>query len=138
MGNISINEFVKRFEAGEFEDPSRSVQCDAGWYDWFCRDTSLRNKTRFLGRKVVQLSESKLIDSEQSYVFFKNNCPVDGHLYDSFSICDLKTGDVQYWICPSSGFKNFHSGKAMITDFTKGRVEHVFDSWREVRKFFGV
>jgi len=53
------------------------------------------------------------------YVFFKNNCPMSGPLYDSFSICDCKSGDVLYWVTGKSG----HSGQAEIFSREKGFKE---------------
>lgn len=138
--NIPLREFITRFEAGEFENPSRSTQCDAGWYDWFCKDTSLRNKTRFLGKRVISLAKSKKINLDTMYVFFKNNCPMNGNLYDSFSICDLKTGDVKFWITPANG----HAGdklsykKPCVTAYDGSGDDKVFSDWREVRNYFGV
>ena len=106
------------------------------WYDWFCRDSSLPNKGKKLLDKLRTISESKKFDNDKCYVFFKNNCPCRGRLYDDFRICDKETGDVLYTIVPSSGY-----------DVTKGKAEvygidNDFDSplvcgtWRDVKKFF--
>ena len=135
MSNMNINTFATRFLAGEFYFSDVKTQCEAGWYDWFCRDTSLANKTRSLGKKVLQLMSSDKIDNENNYVFFKNNCPMKGPLYDDFRICDMETGDVIYTVVPRSG----HTGVAEIW----GR-ENNFDgpvvsgTWRDVKAFFGV
>lgn len=105
MPNISIREFLVGFENGAFTNKNRETQIKAGWHDWFCRDTSLAAKTEKLGKYVKRIAEAGIVDIDTHYVFFKNNCPMDGSLYDSFSICELKTGDVVYWICPSNGHR---------------------------------
>lgn len=94
--DISIKEWVERFNKRDFDCPARSIQIEAGWYDWFCKDSSLAYKTQTLGKKVCAIADSKRFDKEKCYVFFKNNCPFVGPLYDQFSICDLKTGDVLF------------------------------------------
>ena len=66
------------------------------WYDWFCKDSALAGKTKKLGAKVCKIENSKRFNKETSYVFFKNNCPFVGALYDQFSICDIESGDVLY------------------------------------------
>ena len=74
------------------------------WYDYFCKPTSLVNKGRSLIRKLKkiyklnELSERKYFDPNKTYVFFKNNCPFCGSLYDDFRICDLETRDVIFTI----------------------------------------
>lgn len=74
------------------------------WYDYFCRPSSLVNKGRALIRKLKkiyklnELSGRKYFDPNKTYVFFKNNCPFCGSLYDDFRICDLETRDVIFTI----------------------------------------
>lgn len=93
---MNLAEFAKRFNCGEFNSRSRLVQMQAGWYDWFCSDTALAGKTQKLAPKVLSIMNSDKIDKATSYVFFKNNCPCVGALYDQFSICDIETDDVLY------------------------------------------
>lgn len=90
----------------------------SGFYDWFCKDTSLPAKSKTLMAKVIKLMESGKvnINAAEAYVFFKNNCPFHGPLYDSFSICN-KDGEVIVWATPKSG----HTGKAEINFFRGDR-----------------
>lgn len=80
------------------------------FYDWFCKDKALKAKSEKLFRQVRKFVKVFNIDLNKHYVFFKNNCPMRGPLYDSFSICDIESGDVVYWVTPKSG----HTGKAEI------------------------
>lgn len=93
---MSIKTFVERFKRGDFNYSSKITQCEACWYDWFCKDSALAGKTKKLGAKVCKIENSKRFNKETSYVFFKNNCPFVGALYDQFSICDIESGDVLY------------------------------------------
>ena len=74
------------------------------WYDYFCKSSSLVNKGRALIRKLKkiyklnELSGRKYFDPNKTYVFFKNNCPCCGNLYDDFRICDLETREVIFII----------------------------------------
>ena len=80
----------------------RSSGCYA-FYDWFCGTESLKNKAkRLIGvlRKIVK-TKTKAFDPAKCYVFFKNNCPCVGRLYDDLRICDKKSGEVLINICPS-------------------------------------
>ena len=74
------------------------------WYDYFCKSSSLVNKGRALISKLKkiyklnELSGRKYFDPNKTYVFFKNNCPFYGSLYDDFRICDLETREVIFVI----------------------------------------
>ena len=137
MPYMSIKEWVERFQLGEFNYIDREVQCDAGWYDWFCKDSSLKNKTQFLGKKLISLLPTNLFDIEKTYVFFKNNCPLDGNLYDSFSICNIENGDVLFWITPSNGHYGFHHRKPIVCDNINYPSQELrFSDWWGVKKYF--
>jgi hypothetical protein len=82
-----------------------------GFYDWFCKDSSLERKAKSLMAKVIKFTEAHPeIDINDTYVFFKNNCPMVGPLYDDFRICDRKEGNVIFTVTPKCG----HSGKAEV------------------------
>ena len=89
----SLNHWIKRFNEGHFEFKDTSTQIDAGWYDWFCKDTSLANKTKKMGNIIKQIKAGGKVDLETSYVWFKNNCPLSGPLYDDFRIADIETNN---------------------------------------------
>jgi hypothetical protein len=102
MKDITVNEWIKKFNNGDFDNDYYA----ANWYDWFCKDTSLNNKTKRYGRIIKQLKSENILNNH--YVFFKNNCPMNGGLYDDFRFCDLESGDVIYNInvdCPHFDFK---------------------------------
>ena len=85
---IKISEWIEKFNRGEFSAPDRDTQIKAGWYDWFCKDTSLRNKTYRMGNIIKQIKNERFLN--ECYFFFKNNCPAIGPLFDSFRICPMK------------------------------------------------
>lgn len=124
---IAISELVKM----DFDEAFNKGNC-YGFFDWFCKDTSLPNKAKVLFAKMKSLVRSGKFDPTKCYVFFKNNCPCCGKLYDDFRICDLETGDVIYTVSPSNSV-----GKADVwgvdNDFEKPLVS---GSWREVRAWF--
>lgn len=79
-----------------------------GFYDWFCKDSALPNRAKRLQSNVrsflkTMAKNGKPIDLDSHYVFFKNNCPAIGHVYDSFSICRMDDRNVEFWVTPKSG-----------------------------------
>ena len=135
---MTLVEFAERFSAGEFASRDKLTQCIAGWYDWFCSDSALAAKTEYLGNKVLSILDSKKFDKTKSYVFFKNNCPCVGPLYDQFSICDIEAGDVLY--CCQHLEKGSHGcDKAhweiygRENDFRDAIIE---GTWNECKKWF--
>lgn len=133
---MNIKKYLERFDKGDFSSKDVDVQIDAGWYDWFCQDTSLRNKTYRLTKQLKQLLPSPKINVETSYVFFKNNCPMIGRLYDDFRICDMMTKDVIYTVVPRSGH-DVNQGRAEVwgkeNEF-EGPL--VTGTWTNVKQYF--
>lgn len=123
---MNLTTFVERFNKGDFNSPDRSVQCEAGWYDWFCDDSSLQKKTMKLGKKVTGIVNSKRFDKETSYVFFKNW----SSNADQFSICDIESGDVMFCVL-------HYSNRWEVYDATIGFDEPIVNgTWRDVAKYF--
>lgn len=134
--HASIREFLTKFDNGDFDSSDVDTQIDAGWYDWFCTDKSLRNKTYKLTTKLKQIVKSPKINQDIMYVFFTNNCPGIGSLYDDFRICSLETGEVVYTITPSSGHKS-DKGVASIWGKENEFKEPILEgSWNDVVLFF--
>ncbi len=128
MKNITIKELLST--------PEISINFMDLWYDWFCRESSLENKGKNLLKKLKLISSSKKFDNEKTYVFFKNNCPCVGSLYDDFRICDVETGNVLYTVVPASGFK-CEKGKAIVYGHENNfQGALISGTWKEIKNWF--
>jgi hypothetical protein len=108
------------------------------FWDWFCSDKALKIKSKLLMTKAAKVMEKLKLDPEKYYVSFKNNCPVNGKLYDSFQICTYdEKQDVVIWCAPSLGYKS-KEGMAELVDFRE-KAENEMEaktlsawSWKEL------
>ena len=98
MDRLRLFRWIDEFMEGNFNADDVKTQIKAGWYDWFCKDSSLANKTKKMGNIIKQVKRGGKVDLENWYVWFKNNCPLNGPLYDDFRFADLETGEVQFTI----------------------------------------
>lgn len=110
QNQITLRQQLEAFENGKYLDSNGEENRCFNFYDWFCKDTSLERKAKRLFSMVKRWVKERNTDTDKVYVFFKNNCPMKGPLYDDFRICDLETGDVIFTVVPKCG----HSGKAEV------------------------
>lgn len=128
---ITIAKALKNFYDGKYDVNDRATQCKAGWYDWFCKEDLLGAKTGKLYNKLALIADSKKFDKNKTYVFFKQISSYKG-LLDSFSICDISTGNVLY---------NITLGKTGIDSELYGVDNNyaeplVSGTWSDIKKFF--
>ena len=114
---IPLRTWIQRFNNNEFESLDVKVQIEAGWYDWFCRDTSLRNKTKKMGNIIKQIKDGGKVNLDESYVWFKNNCPMSGPLYDDFRIANIHDGATQLVIQIDSPWEDDKYAVYSVDDF---------------------
>lgn len=108
------------------------------FFDWFCRDSSLKNKQITLDKKVRKLVASTKIDMDSMRVWYKNNCPINGNLYDDIRFSDMETGKNIFCIVPCSG----HDSRKGVSEVWGASNEFkeplVRGTWKDVLKFFNV
>lgn len=125
---LSLREQFQAFEA-------KSADYTEGcyfFYDWFCNDKSLETKAKSLMPKVKKVVEKLKINIDTHYVFFKNNCPMHGNLYDSFSICELtESGDVKVWCTPKNGHYS-ENGEAQVYVNNFDKPTYKANTWKEL------
>lgn len=93
---ITLRTWIERFNKGDFNAKDVATQIEAGWYDWFCKDSSLAKKTKRMGNIIKLFIEGGRIDLDLHYVWFKNICPLGGPLYDDFRIAEIETNDIVF------------------------------------------
>ena len=103
---------LEAFKAGNILESDGSVNTRCyNFFDWFCKDSSLERKARRLFSSVKSfVKHNPEIDLTKHYVFFTNNCPMRGPLYDEFRIVNIEQDEVVWSVTPKSG----HTGMAEI------------------------
>ena len=125
----TINEALIQYKSG-------NLKPENVFYDWFCTKKALANRGKILFSKLNSILPTTKFDVDKTYVFFKNNCPLSGNLYDDFRICDIKTGKVLYTVSPSVGYSNMN-GEATVWGKDNNFEEAlVTGTWKDVKKFF--
>jgi hypothetical protein len=129
MSNVSLRTFISQTPEQQRE----------AWYDWFCRTSTLPYKTTVMTQRLrgfLKAAGDK-IDLDTHYVWFKNNCPMVGRLYDDFRIAKLDNNNVVYNVVPATGFqRNFgHAELWMKVNGTFTNVIGEGKNFRDVKEF---
>lgn len=99
-----IQELIK----DKLKDEAAEILCgpEAGdgrfgiWYDWFCNDWALIGRTTRFTTFIKALSGEW---TKTHYIWLKNNCPLNGDLYDNIRISPLDPTTEYYNIGYSLG-----------------------------------
>lgn len=77
---ISVRQWQERFRAGAFTRSDFTTQSGAGWYHWSCQEHTLAGRLKKIAKVVMGITDPFLLDNY--YVWFRNNRPPKGRLYD--------------------------------------------------------
>ena len=122
---VSINKFL--------ENPELNSDDFSNFYDWFCSDKALKGRMLALVPKLRFLVKEGIIDGDTHYVYFKNNCPVMGTLYDDIRISNLN-GDFLGGFCPKSGHDVENKCNVWTVDSINKFTNREFKNWSEFKK----
>lgn len=124
---------MERYSIREvLEDNSKLDSC-FGFYDWFCADKTLEKRAKSLLSKLKFLVKEKLVNPDTNYVWFKNNCPCSGSLYDDMRISTLDE-DEEFLggFCPRTGHDV--EDKCSFWVLTPEYKTYDFEDWSTFKK----
>jgi hypothetical protein len=138
MSELSVREFIQNYENGKYNNPDFNTMVSAGWYDWFCEDAELKPRLDAMFPKVKELASSSKINMDTMYVFFKNNCPGIGEIYDDFRFCKIRNGDVVYTVIPASGHKRDKGLSELWGSENNFKGALAKGNWHDIQEYFEI
>lgn len=104
------------------------------FYDWFCSDKALVNRGKQLIRRLRKIAKNTTkFNIETTEVWFNNNCPCFGELYDSISIKD-EQNNIFYYIIPRSGHKSCNHRAEIWNEENDKPI--IVGTWQDVVDYF--
>lgn len=107
------------------------------FFDWFCKESAIKNKAIKLFRNVKGIANSSKFDATKCSVCFKNNYAwysngAEG-MYDDFRICDIESGDVIFCVTPRDLGSKIGNVYGKENDFSEPLFE---GTWMEIKRWF--
>jgi hypothetical protein len=99
MKQYTAKQQIDAFREGKYLDENECFY----FYDWFCKDSSLERKSKNLMAKAIKFAKKLNIDLDTHYIWFKNNCPYGGRLYDDFRFAEVESGNTVWTVSPCEG-----------------------------------
>ncbi len=78
---LSVRQWQERYRAGAFGSRDATIQREAGWWNWHCRDDVLAGRLARIAPVVIGITSPLILD--QCSVWFANECTKNKLLYDS-------------------------------------------------------
>ena len=104
------------------------------FYDWFCTDRGLKGRAEKLFPKLKFLVKMGILDGDNLYVWFKNRCPMMGHLYDDMrfsTFCEQE--HYVGGIAPRQGYTNNNKCCVWFVDIEGYMKDMEFDTWSDFK-----
>jgi hypothetical protein len=126
MKQYTAKQQIDALKKGEYLDENECYY----FYDWFCKDESLKNKSKGLMAKAVKFAKKMNINLDTHYIWFKNNCPLGGRLYDDFRFAEVETGNTIWTVSPCEGWNGRAEAYGTINKFQTPILEG--NTWTEM------